>query len=52
MRTRAARRSCRTRKRSVHVYSPGVAAAAASTALLLLQLMLLLLLAMGSVVAK
>jgi len=39
--TRSATRSCRTRKRSVRVYSPGVAAAA--TALLLLQLTLLLL---------
>jgi len=34
-------RSCRTRKRAVHVYSPGVAAApAAATTALLLQLLL------------
>jgi len=48
--TRTATRSCRTRKRALHVYSPGVAAtrhvkpaatAPAATALLLLLLLLL-----------
>jgi len=47
IKTRTATRSCRSRKRAVHVYSPGVAAAAAAaaaaTALFLLQQQLLLL---------
>jgi len=48
--TRTATRSCQTRKRAVHVYSPGVAALRRSPPLLplLLQLQLLLLLLLHS----